>query len=175
MRVGGRWALLVGVGWFLGGAALGCERGSFRAQGALSSVGGALGTWRSTPAGCSRDPFDALPIGESRSVVTFLWEDPAAHESDFVRDRDRFTRDDAPLRLEIAHEGVGWAGSLIMVRAKGGVRLDAGDCTTLRLETEERPASHPEGKPSLRGALTMDCWLNGSHLMGDLQFSGCSF
>ena len=158
---------------------VGCRMNGFRARGELASAGGELGTWRSTPIGCSRDPFDGLPPGESKSVVTLIWEDPARNDSDMVRDRDRWTRQDAPLRLELGRGAKGnagsYIGSLAMVRATGTTRLDGSVCKELSVETSERPGRFEESKPALSGTLRMDCRVKGSRLTGAVRFEGCKY
>ena len=152
----------------------GCGRHTPFVQGFLSSSGGELGIWRSQPAGCSRAPFDGLPLGQSSSVITFLWQDQT------FMDPVRQTHDDpsteqAPVRLEVAHRGAGYVASLATAKTDAATRLDEHVCSVLRLETQEGAKVIREGKPTLRGRLQLDCTLKGGRLTADLTFADCGY
>ncbi len=150
----------------------GCDRGMFQVAGSVASAGGELGTWRSAPLGCSRDPFDGKPVETTASVATFLWEDPSMHDK--LRDKHRPMAPDAPMRLELARRNNAVSASLTTVKIKGTL-LQPGDCTRLQLDTQERPAAIPGGRPTLGGLLTMDCNVRGSHVTADFSFRRCEF
>ena len=78
----------------------GCGRGFFTAHGTVASEGTRRNTWRSTPQGCTRDPFDGLPADKSQSIATLLWADPATRDPK-IDNRD--TAPDAPMRLAFSH------------------------------------------------------------------------
>ncbi len=152
----------------------GCGRHVLPVQGFLTSTGRDLGVWRSQPDGCSRAPFDGLPIGQSRSIITFLWQDRT-----FI-DPVRQTHDDpatpqAPVRLEVAREGSGYVASLATAKTDAATRLDTHLCSVLRLQSQEGPKVIREGKPTLRGRLQLDCTLKGGRLAADLTFAGCGY
>ena len=147
----------------------GCEPRFFKVHGTISSDGGALGRWDTSPEGCARDPLDKKPIGESATVATFLWQDLR------VRERDRKTFPDAPTRLELSRTDKGLSANLETDRTATGTTLDTGDCRTFHLTTAEGKPALAGGKPTLGGRLEMDCTARGSHIEADLRFSGCEF
>jgi hypothetical protein len=169
------WSVLAGCVALCGSLALsGCGQRFFTAEGVVASDGGSLGVWRATPEGCSRDPFDGRVGADSRSVLTFLWDDPRKHNVKI--DAKGWT--DAPLRLEIARDTArpvaGIVASLVTVNAVG-TRLDGRVCQTLQLQTGERRAYYIEGRPTLHGTVTLDCQVKGSHITASVRFDRCDF
>jgi hypothetical protein len=156
---------------FLLVAVPGCEHHFFRARGAIGSQGGGLGTWRSTPIGCSRDPLPGLPP-QSQTVATLLWQDPA--QFDPWHDQHRATAPNAPLRLELSRGNGGVTANLDTVRVEG-VHLDETTCPVLRLTTAEGNPAIQSGRPTLGGELTLDCRVRESRITGTVHFSGCEF
>ncbi len=150
----------------------GCEHGFFTATGFLASDGGALGTWRSAPLACSRDPFDGAPIGTSTSVATLLWEDPSVHDP--WRDEDRPHAPDAPMRLELTRDAGAYRAVLTTVKTLG-TPITQDECTRFSLESWEQPPASAKARPSLAGHLLMDCRVHGSHVTADLAFRHCEF
>ena len=61
-------------------AAAGCQTGFFSERGTMASDGPYPNAWKWHPQGCTRDAFDGLPIGQSRSVVTLLWANPGLRD-----------------------------------------------------------------------------------------------
>ncbi len=145
----------------------------FHATGTLASDGGEIGTFRSTPEGCSRDPADGLPASMSSTVLTFLWEDPAVRDIR-LRDNHRQAAPNAPLRLEISRQGGAYVLTLNAVKSVG-TRLDGNTCTTLRVDTQEGPPSVAEGRPTLGGTVQLECGVAGSHIMADIRFERCEY
>lgn len=151
----------------------GCERHFFRAHGKLASEGGSFGDWASTPQGCSRDPSDGRPDGESATVASFFWENPAARDAKL---RENFGRDapDAPFRLDMLRDGGGFAGRLQTVKTPGTL-LDRTNCVAVRLEGRDQAAAYQAGRPTLSGVLTLDCRVRGSHITAQIQFDHCEY
>lgn len=152
----------------------GCNRHPSPVQGTLASSGGELGTWAWQPFGCSRAPFDGLPLSQSKSVVTFLWND----QTFMVAMRQ--THDDpatiqAPVRLEVSREGSGYVASLATAKTNAATRLDERVCSVLRLQTNEVAKALPEGRPTLAGHLQLACGVKGGRLTADLIFAGCGY
>ena len=153
-------------------ALTGCDH-YFAASGVVTGHGGALGTWSSTPEGCSRDPFDGLPASESSSVVTLLWDDPGIRDP--LRDLHRPTAPDAPLRLEIARTPEsGYTMQLNTVKTQGN-RFDSHTCSRLIVDTRETPKAIPEGRPTLAGTVRFDCPTEGGHVTADVHFKRCEY
>ena len=138
----------------------------------MASHGGALGTWRTTPEGCTRDPFDGLPASESTSVLTFLWDDPGIRDP--LRDLHRPTELDLPLRLQVARAAGGYSLQLDNVKTRG-THFDSGTCATLTVETHETPRTLPEGKPTLAGSIRFDCPTDGGRVTADIHFQRCEY
>ena len=152
----------------------GCNRHRTRVLGFVASSGGVLGVWRSQPSGCSRAPFDGLPVGQSKSVVTFLWQDQT-----FMAPMRQMHNDpgtvQVPVRLELARSGTSYVASLATAKTNAATRLDEHVCSMLRLDSRQTAKAIPEGKPTLAGHLDMDCEVNGGHLTASLEFAGCSY
>ena len=157
-------ALVLGAG--------GCERRFFRATGYVASQGGVLSNWRSTPMGCSRDPLDGLPRGRSQTIAMFVWEDPSMHDPN--RDQDRAWAPDAPLRLELAHDGAGYVATVRTVKT-GGTDIKSAACRTFEVDTTEERPSVAGALPGLGGRVRMDCEAGGSHVTAEFRFSRCEF
>ncbi len=149
-----------------------CYRYVFAAHGTVASNGGTLGPWNSKPQGCSRDPQDGLPIGQSATLFTFLWEDPASHDP--AREQNRAIAPDAPKRLDLTHTASGLTATLDTVKTHGTV-FDSSNCSLLRADTQEHKPDIREGKPSLAGHLQMDCRVQSSHLTADVTFTRCEY
>ncbi len=79
------------------------------------------------------------------------------------------------MRLELSRTPNGPAASLETVRTTLPAVLDQSTCRTLHLETSEGPPVIEGGRPSLRGAVELDCRVNDSHIYGKVRFSGCEF
>ena len=150
----------------------GCFRYVFSAHGTVASDGGALDQWDSKPQGCSRDPQDSLPIGQTSTLFTLLWEDPASHDP--AREQNRAIAPDAPKRLDVARTGSGLTATLNTVKTHGTV-FDASTCSVLRADTEQHKPDIREGKPNLAGHLQMDCHTQGSHIVADVTFTRCEY
>jgi hypothetical protein len=156
-------------------AAVGCRSEFFSESGTMASTGNYRNTWNWHPQGCTRDPFDGLPVGESKSIVTLLWENPG------VRDPTLGSPEkapDAPLRLEFTPAPGAAAGEVaatLHTIDNPGLSLDNRVCSTLRLRTHEHSAAHPGGRPMLSGELHLDCRVNDSHYTADLEFSHCEY
>jgi hypothetical protein len=149
----------------------GCNRDFFQAHGMLASRGSRIGSWSSTPEGCTRDPFDGLPPDQTTSIVTLLWEDPGIRNP-LVNNRT--SAPDAPSRLGFSRSPVGVTARLETLR-DAGIPLDSNVCRTLRLETEEHASRVPGGRPSLSGRMVLDCQAHGSQIVGDIQFENCHY
>ena len=162
-------AALAAVLWPL----TGCEHHFFRVEGTIASEGGALGTWRSTPKGCSRDPVDGLPEDQSSTMAAFLWDDTLARDPRYQTHSPGAS--DFPGRLEISRTSSGFAGTLETQKPVGSTSLDATVCSTLQLTSRDGKPIIKGGKPTLEGTLTLDCRVSGSHLTGELRFSGCEY
>ncbi len=150
----------------------GCFRYVFSAHGTVASDGGALDQWDSKPQGCSRDPQDSLPIGQTSTLFTFLWEDPASHDP--AREQHRAIAPDAPKRLDVARTGSGLTATLNTVKTHGTV-FDSSNCSLLHVDTQQHKPDIREGKSSLAGHLQMDCRTQGSHLTADVTFLRCEY
>ncbi len=150
----------------------GCYRSVFVAHGTVASNGGALGQWNSQPQGCSRDPQDNLPIGQTSSLFTLLWEDPASHDP--AREQHRGIARDGPMRLDIARVGPGFTATLNTVKTRGTV-LDSSTCSLFRADTQQHKPDIREGKPTLAGHLQMDCQTQASHITANVTFTRCEY
>jgi hypothetical protein len=151
----------------------GCQP-SFRANGNVSSAGPAgKDNWRSAPQGCTRDAFDGLPPDKTRSIVTFLWEDPGMREPKM---QNWWVAPDSPMRLEFsrADSGPGISATL-HTRYKAGIPLDPAVCGTFRLQTYEQLATAPATRPSLSGELALDCRVEGNHINASVRFEHCEY
>ncbi len=73
LRAGSLSLLLVAAG--------GCAHHYFKVDGSLASDGGELGTWRSRPLGCSRDPVPPPAEGVYEDVATLLWDDGLSRDN----------------------------------------------------------------------------------------------
>jgi hypothetical protein len=144
----------------------------FAASGDVASSGGDLGAWRSSPEGCSRDPFDGLPQGKSRSVLVFLWNDPS--ERDPLRDLHRPTAPDAPMRLELESVPTGYNLKLDTVKTEG-TRFDSRACSSFAVDVHETAPDIREGKPTLAGTVRFSCPANGGTLSADVRFKRCDY
>jgi len=153
----------------------GCQSEFFAERGAMISQGDYHHTWQWHPQGCTRDPFDALPAGQSKSILTLLWEDPGLRDSRLAYPNDA---PDAPLRLEFQPAPGGSPGEVVATLHtvhNAGIRLDSSVCSTLRLRTQEHPALRPSGSPTLSGELQLDCRAGSSHLTAHITFERCEY
>jgi hypothetical protein len=165
-------SLVLGVAFLLG--VTGCWREPFRAQGTLASDGpGRTYRWRSTPQGCTRDPFDGLPPNRSKSIVTLLWQNPGVRDPKLD---NRDTAPDAPLRLDFSRtdSAPGHSATLHTI-LKAGVRLDPGACGSFHFRTYEESADPPGGPSALGGEVAFDCRVDGSRYTADVHFHGCEY
>ena len=131
-----------------------------------------MGTWRSTPDACTRDPFDGRPLSESDSIATLLWEDPSLHDPN--RDQNRPKAANAPLRLEVARDGGGYRVGLVTVKNEG-TRIGSADCSVLSVETVEQAPVTSGARSALKGRVQMDCQVRGSHVTANVRFERCEF
>jgi hypothetical protein len=155
--------------------ATGCRSNSFSEHGTMRSEGNYRNTWQWHPQGCTRDPFDGLPIGKSRSILTLLWENPGFR---YPRLANPNFSPDAPLRLEFmpARDGSdGQVEATLHTIDTGGILLDRSVCSTLKLQTQEHAADVAGGRPTLWGELELDCRANGSHITAEVQFERCEY
>jgi hypothetical protein len=123
--------------------------------------------------GCSRDPQDGLPEGQSSTIAAFLWDDKLSRDPRYQR--HSAGAPNIPGRLEISHAGSGFAGVFESQKPPASTPLDDTVCSTLQMTTYEGKPIIKGGKPTLEGTLRMDCKVAGSHLSGELHFSGCEF
>ena len=150
----------------------GCFHYVFSAHGTVASDGGPLGQWSSKPQGCSRDPQDGLPIGQTASLFSFFWEDPAS--SDPAREQHMKTAPDAPMRLDLARTSSGLTATLDTVKTRG-TTLDQSTCSLLQADTQQHKPDIRDGKPTLAGRLQMDCHAGNSHVTADVTFTRCEY
>ena len=94
-------------------ALTGCSNGFFTEKGSMQSVGPYPNIWNHRPEGCTRDPFDGLPVGQSRSILTLLWGNPGLRDPNFGVPSHS---PDAPLRLEFVPGPDASPGSVIAKR-----------------------------------------------------------
>lgn len=155
--------------------ATGCRSDAFTEHGSVRSEGSYGDTWQWHPQGCSRDPFDGLPMGQSKSIATLLWAPPGLRNSKFA---NVFHSPDAPLRLELLPTRDGEPGDVVATLYtvhRGGILLSKTACSTLKLQTQEHPADHAGGRPTLSGELQFDCHANDSRLTADIEFARCEY
>lgn len=151
----------------------GCEHRFFSVSGRVKSDGGGLGEWKSSPAGCSRDPLDGAPVATSNTVATFLWQDPRIEAR--ITDMQQVAVPDAPLRLEVRKAEGGLNAILYTVKVNGPIALDSSVCSEIRLDQHETRPQIRGGHPALAGHLKLDCRVRDSHLVANMRFSGCEF
>ncbi len=164
-----RFGALVASGVTLG--IVGCGPQTFSAKGTIASEGDRINTWRTRVEGCTRAPFDALPAGQTRSTLTFVWQDPASRDQTL----DMFHNPpDFPMRLEFSRGEQGPVATLHTLR-HAGIRLDSKVCGTFRLETAEHPPDTPEGRPSLSGEVVLECGIEQAHITANVRFEGCKY
>lgn len=155
--------------------ASGCSGGFFTETGAMQSDGPYPNSWKWHPQGCTRDPFDGLPVGQSRSILTLLWANPGLRDAKLT---NPLASPDAPLRLEFvpaAGEAPGAVAATLHTIHQAGILLDQSDCSKLELKTQEHPPARPGGRPTLAGQLELDCHANQSHLTAHIQFELCEY
>ena len=155
--------------------AIGCQSDTFTEHGSLRSEGNYRNTWQWHPQGCSRDPFDGLPVGQSRSIATLLWANPGLRNSK-LSNKDHSP--DAPLRLEMLAPRDGPPGQVVATLHtvdQGGILLVQKSCSKLTLQTQENPPDHTGGRPTLSGQLQLDCRTKESHLSGNITFDRCEY
>jgi hypothetical protein len=153
----------------------GCSSGFFTERGTMRSDGSYLNTWKWHPQGCTRDPFDGLPVSKSKSILTLVWGSPALGDAHFFR--NGHSRD-APLRLEFVpdpSEGPGVVSATLQTLDQAGILLDKSDCSKLELKTQEHAPAHAGGRSTLSGQLQLDCHANQSHLTASVQFERCEY
>ena len=154
----------------------GCTSTAFHATGAVANDGPVLrDTYSSVPQGCTRDPFDGLPLGKSSSIAAFVWEEPGLRDSSVD---NRYTAPDAPMRLEFSHVSPDPSTPIVATlhtRYKAGIPLNARVCASFQFTSEEHPPHAPETRPSLSGAFTLDCHIKGDHITADVHFDHCDF
>ncbi len=148
----------------------GCEHHFFSVHGRIASEGGTLGTWRSAPLGCTRDPQDgAKPDQPTSTLAEFLWSDPRK------LDRPPDPLPERPVRLTLSQNHGAYAGTLRMVQRPDVIAFGPGECTRMDIETHETAPQIQGGHPALAGRVQLDCRIEGSHVTADLRFSGCEF
>ncbi len=151
----------------------GCEHRFFSVSGSVTSDGGGLGEWKSSPAGCSRDPLDGAPANRSNTVATFLWQDPRIEAR--IENIDEVAIPDAPLRLEVRKAEGGLNAILYTIKVNGPIALDPSVCSQISLDSHEIKPQIKGGHPALAGRLRLDCQVRESHLKANMRFSGCEF
>jgi hypothetical protein len=159
-------------------AATGCQHHFFKAHGSLVSDGGQLGTWRTRPEGCMRDPMPPPAVGQYRTVATLLWNDSLTrdhwlmeHSPDLGNMPGRvelWQRTDAP------HQGE-FAGRMEMQKPIGSVDLNPSTCSILKAKTSEGKPVIEGGRSTLQGTVDLDCMIGDSHVKGEVEFSGCEY
>jgi hypothetical protein len=155
---------------------LGCGPASFQARGKVSSISQQRrDTWSSTPVGCTRDPSDGKPIGQSRTIATLLWVDPG-HYNPRLDNRDKAP--DAPMQLDLLHSDT-ISGmpvyAVLHTRYKAGILLDSQSCQVFEASTTEAPPKAPMTRPSLSGTLHFDCQVNQNDLRASVTFQHCEY
>ena len=153
---------------------IGCGPPGFRAHGEVASAGpDDRDNWRSPPQGCSRDPFDSLPPDKSKSILTFVWEDPGMRDP---KVDNTWAAPDAPMRLEFSRsDAPPGVSATLHTRYKAGIPLDRRVCSTFHLETHEQPAKPPATRPLLAGELALDCRADGNHITANVRFEHCKY
>jgi hypothetical protein len=149
----------------------GCTRDAFQSRGTIGSEGDRINNWRTKLEGCTRAPFDGLPIGQTRSILTFVWEDPGFRDPLMDRHLDH---PDYPMRLEFSRGADGPTATLHTMRSSG-IPLNPKVCTTFDLKTSEKPSATPEGRPSLSGQVQLECGVKQGHIVADLHFDNCRY
>ena len=152
----------------------GCQSEFFTESGTMSSSGSWLNTWQWHPQGCTRDPFDGKPVGQSKSIMTLIWENPGLRD---VRLANPNHSPDAPLRLEVEPDprAPGHVRATLHTIDTGGILLDEKVCSTLKLHTQEQPAVRASGRPTLSGELELDCHAHESHITVSISFQRCEY
>ena len=156
-------------------ALTGCSNGFFAEKGSMQSVGPYPNTWKHKPQGCTRDPFDGLPVGKSKSILTLLWANPGLRDPLFGPPGHSI---DAPLRLEFEpapEEAPGTVRATLHTIDQAGLILDKSNCSKLELNTQEHAPVRPRGRPTLSGQLELDCHANNSHITASVQFDRCEY
>ena len=155
-------------------ALTGCQSEFFSERGTMTSVGDWRNTWQWHPQGCTRDPFDGQPVGQSKSIMTLVWENPGLRD---VRLANPDHSPDAPLRLEVEPDprAPGRVRATLHTIDTGGILLDEKVCSTLRLNTQEQPAVRASGRPTLSGDLKLDCYAHESHITANISFQRCDY
>lgn len=155
--------------------AVGCNSDTFTEQGAMRSQGNYRNTWQWHPQGCTRDPFDGLPVGNSKSIVSLIWENPGFRD---VKLSNPNWSPDAPLRMDFEPARSGDRGEVqatLHTIDTGGILLDKSVCSTLKLQTQEHAAGQAGGRPTLSGELELECRVHDSHMTATIQFQGCEY
>jgi hypothetical protein len=154
----------------------GCNSTAFHATGAVANDVPVLrDAFRSVPQGCTRDPFDGRPAGQSTSIAAFVWEDPGIRDS-AVDNRD--TAPDAPMRLEFSHLSPDPASPVeatLHTRYKAGIPLSPRVCAQFQFSSRQNPPHPPETRPSLAGEFVLDCRNHTDHITADVHFRNCDF
>lgn len=154
--------------------ATGCRSDHFTQHGNLRSQGNFRNTWQWHPQGCTRDPFDGMPVGQSRSIATLVWANPGLRNSKLSNPNNS---PDAPLRLEMLAPDRLPDKVVVTLHTvdQGGILLDKNSCTKLTLQTQENAPDHAGGRPTLSGQLQLDCRTNESHLTANIKFDRCEY
>jgi hypothetical protein len=151
----------------------GCEKHYFKSRGAITSSGGELAAWTRQVQGCSPDPLDGLPVGQSITLFTFYWDNPV--ERDLLHVKKVTPPNNLLERLEIKRQGSGIQGTLETAKIKPDTVLDSTDCSTIRATTRPGRPVIQGGRPTVDGTLDLDCQVAGSHLTASVKFSGCEY
>ena len=152
-------------------AVAGCKR-SFTSQGSIASQGSGINTWHAQFQGCTRAPFDALPAGQTRSILTFIWQDPGIRDP--AMDHHLLDHPDFPMRLEFSRSDRGTVATLHTLRS-AGILLDRTVCSTFDLQTQEQALATPGSRASLSGALALECGVKQGHITANLHFENCKY
>ena len=161
--------LLVATVLFLGG----CERHYFQSKGAIASSGGDLAHWSRPLQGCSPDPIDGRPIGQSSTLFTLYWDNPV--ERDVLHVRRIRPPNNLLEQLEVSRQNGHLLGLMKTARLDQDVVLDASDCSTFKVTTTSDRPVIAGGRPTIDGTLDLDCQVAGSHVTAAVTFSGCEY
>ncbi len=152
----------------------GCHRNFFAAKGTFASIGPAFGEWNRTPMGCSRDPKDALPDAQTRTLATFVWENPADHDSRYNGNNDP-PAPDQPMQLNVLRADGGGYDLRLKTLFTGGWLITAKDCSKLQIETHEQGPAFVGGRSSLAGSVVAECSVKQSRVWADFTFERCEY
>ena len=152
----------------------GCHRHFFSARGQIGSDGPAFGHWTRGLMGCSRDPKDALPDAQTRTVATFIWEHPLDHDPQYNGFHDP-PAPDVPMQFNVLRADSGGYDLRLQTFFTDGTLITAKDCSKLQVETHEQGPAMPGGRPSLAGSVVAECRVKESRMWADFSFERCEY